>query len=902
MRTGKSLCYSPCSSELTPTGKGDICGTKAHYYKDLCAQLAPRLDKQLGDFRAYQQAVSEVEKVRRESGKILEEVRREQDDLGSSLRGATIDIVASALSTYVPGSKGIVTNEKVKKGADALLQLTGEQVAYLYQRFHRRLGKRLEEYLDPARRLGFALGWDLARCAANYPILVFFDTYEEVDEGDQFLRLVMAAAGPRVGWIIAGRDNLWSGVGQRERSTTPEYGYKDLVPFEHGLSINFNSEDVGAFTSDNIREYFELLCQHFPCEPPLPMLAQDEITRVWDVTKGIPLAVNIAAALYSETIDINQVTEEVEGRKEIIDKMVYRYLQHTRIDERERGKLYALALLRRTDEPMILAQALGLTPEEAKTRYKETLSHLHRRYSFIFTEKGEPSLHREVRHFLRLFLLERRKEPEIQAINSSLKESIETALQELEQQRAYSTLKERLQDEDWTALYLDLCEHLYWLDPVEGLRHLLPFMIAAAIYNRRINSEAKQVGEFFISSLFIREQNNWTWATSSLVKLHNRKPSPEELHGLEELHKLYLQSPGRLPALLNSPEELEAALCWRLGEANLRQNADKAVEWYEQAFTVLSQEEELKEALAGSYYELGKKHREEKRYDDSIRFLSQAIDLKPRYTYAFMLRGLVYFDQKQYQIAFSDYDTAISLEQNSAIAYNNRGAIYDKLQQYNKAIDDYNVATRLDSTRAILYNNRGISYNSLQQYNKAIDDYNTAISLEPNYAPAYYNRAYSYLYINDVEKAKQDFITAVEKDLNDLKAKWMCVFVSLTEQYPGLEVAGHLDQLAAIKPQKYTSLVCLGVAFGLRGKLKKGLIQLDAVIHARSKSIDAFFWKGMLCAYYYRGKPHLAVEAIEQALANGLPPVLLRPLYWLREDNPAFFEQYARPLLERYGV
>ncbi|GHO56758.1 hypothetical protein [Ktedonobacter robiniae] len=171
------------------------------YYKDLCAQLASRLDRQPGNFRAYQQAVGEVEKVRHESSKILEEVRREQDDLGSALRGATIDIVASALSTYVPGSKGIVQNEKVKKGADALLQLTGEQVAYLYQRFQRRLGERLEDYLDPARRLGFALGRDLARCAANYPILIFFDTYEEIDEGDQLLRLVMAAAGPRVGWI-----------------------------------------------------------------------------------------------------------------------------------------------------------------------------------------------------------------------------------------------------------------------------------------------------------------------------------------------------------------------------------------------------------------------------------------------------------------------------------------------------------------------------------------------------------------------------------------------------------------------------------------------------------------------------------------------------------------------------
>ena len=30
--TSKSLCYSPCSSELTPPGKRGICGTEAHYY------------------------------------------------------------------------------------------------------------------------------------------------------------------------------------------------------------------------------------------------------------------------------------------------------------------------------------------------------------------------------------------------------------------------------------------------------------------------------------------------------------------------------------------------------------------------------------------------------------------------------------------------------------------------------------------------------------------------------------------------------------------------------------------------------------------------------------------------------------------------------------------------------
>src|SRR5438094_10578663 len=35
--TSKSLCYSPCSSELTPPGKRGICGTEAHYYESSVA-------------------------------------------------------------------------------------------------------------------------------------------------------------------------------------------------------------------------------------------------------------------------------------------------------------------------------------------------------------------------------------------------------------------------------------------------------------------------------------------------------------------------------------------------------------------------------------------------------------------------------------------------------------------------------------------------------------------------------------------------------------------------------------------------------------------------------------------------------------------------------------------------
>ena len=69
---------------------------------------------------------------------------------------------------------------------------------------------------------------------------------------------------------------------------------------------------------------------------------------------------------------------------------------------------------------------------------------------------------------------------------------------------------------------------------------------------------------------------------------------------------------------------------------------------------------------------------------------------------------------------------------------------------------------------------------------------------------------------------------------------------------------------------------------------------------------DAYFWKGILATYYYRGRTHGEVEvteqAIEQALEMDLPPVLLTPLYWLEQDVPDMFEWFAKPLLEKYNV
>ncbi|HLZ62373.1 MAG TPA: hypothetical protein VKR06_35965, partial [Ktedonosporobacter sp.] len=59
-----------------------------------------------------------------------------------------------------------------------------------------------------------------------------------------------------------------------------------------------------------------------------------------------------------------------------------------------------------------------------------------------------------------------------------------------------------------------------------------------------------------------------------------------------------------------------------------------------------------------------------------------------------------------------------------------------------------------------------------------------------------------------------------------------------------------------------------------------------------------------LVAYYHHGPTHVDItkQAIEQAIEVGLPPILLTPLYWLEEDAPDVFAQYAKSLLQKHEI
>jgi len=186
----------------------------------------------------------------------------------------------------------------------------------------------------------------------------------------------------------------------------------------------------------------------------------------------------------------------------------------------------------------------------------------------------------------------------------------------------------------------------------------------------------------------------------------------------------------------------------------------------------------------------------------------------------------------------------------------------------------------------------------------AIADYTSAISLDPNYADAYYNQGISYLQLRDATKARDDYRRYHELDSTDINAPWMAEWAGMSKERIDRDLVTRLEKIAKIDPEEYVSYVCRGVALGLCGKLKQGLDELAQAIPLDPEEWDAYFWQGMLRAYYYREPSHdkTTMESFRKALEVGLPPVLLTPLYWLERDNPAFFARCAKPLLEEYNV
>ena len=700
-----------------------------------------------GDFGAYQKAVKTRRIVEKKAAVALSPFG-ERDEF-AALRGAGAGAIARILRVSLPiGDTG---EQLVKAFLEAGIQAGAEQAAHLRAAVENRLRARLDPeqfnlFLNPNEQLARALAEGLRKIAARKPLIVFLDTYEIVDRADIWLREVMHAAGPRVVWIISGRDNL---VQSRQFGAEYFKGYAEEFP------RRLIARDMLQLAEQDIREIFA-------DRSPARALDATAIAALSRATRGVPLAINEAAEMWAKGIELAEIVGEIDEsvpRGQIVQKMTARYFLH--VPEADKAALYALALARGDIE---ILRAM-LRPADAAPFDLDALLHrLERDYASVHYERAR--LHEEPALFIREYLKDEihRGDDRVRMLNQRAVETLRARLKKLEGD--LPRLEDRCADDDWVKAALDLTDYLFWLDESEAWRWLIPRLVESLAYSRELRRGLVQTAhawERWLSASGKKRVKVLRAADDAERPLDEAAKLLDELTRLERLGWLQGENENERGAILDwqrgkllhergkyaealahyeraergLPEDGEA-LKKLMGEA-LDDLASKFLWLQERKDAVYSAEAEriLPKVVAwlpenqGAWHRLGVALSLSSKYDQALAAYQRALELDPKVAAPHNGIGNVYSDLGQYDQALAAYQRAIELDPKDAYPHNGIGNVYRDLGKYDQALAAYQRAIELDPKDAYPHNGIGNVYFDLGQYDQALAAYQRALELNP---------------------------------------------------------------------------------------------------------------------------------------------------------------------------
>lgn len=863
------------------------------YFDILCAKLTKALNKYEKDFEEYEKSKKAIDDAADHVEKSIK--RMCAKDEYAFLRRLSRQTTKKVLQICSSQKSGQVL-EKIKILLGKNVDIQREHLAQFVETIKRKLGSVFDDYLQPAYRLGSALGTDLHLLAGKDSILVFFDTYERALVGDAWLRIVMYAAGVRVGWIIAGRENLWLGS-QQMKEDGALYGYNEIVYYDRARSIDLNAHESGPFTVHDIVTYFDNLQQQ---DASLPEVGIEEAEHILYATKGIPLVVRIVAEIYAKQHQLDFL-REATVQTEIAGRFVHYYFRHVLDDEEERLQLYGLALLRRMNDRQAIVTSLGFNQEQ-KSNYEKSLRTLHRSYSFLFTGQDQAQFHQDIRHFLRSWLLNNRP---VEKIVKRLKKFYLARINALEKSRSYRNVQNRLEDDEWVEAYLDLAEIHYWLDTREGILYSLLFLVAAAGYrseSQNIRYEVLQMGAFFHATMKKPAQKWWDLATQFLYAPSNIYTVEAQAQGLKELTLLLAEGKFNSSSVLSPhTQELEAITWWQLGKVYQNNDEQEALQWYEKALSRLSWQDDLREDILNIYWMRANSAYQKEKYKDCISFLQEALTIKYNFADAYYSLGNTYYALKDYQRAIFNYQYAIEFDNSHFYAYVNLGNAYFARKEHEIAIKEYNQSIKFEGRDATTYYDRANAYAALHDYSASLRDFEQTIALDTNFANAYLNSGHIYSLQQEDAKATTLYKQAYDLKPEDIQIAWTVHWATFTRTPIDEKGLQRLEEIAALDEQHYVAYLCRGIALWIRHReLTAARRELEQAQALEPEEWDPYFWQGMFFASLAQTEE--AKEKIDKALKLDLPPLLLTPLYWLETEQPEFFRDYAMRHLRPYPV
>lgn len=695
--------------------------------------------------------------------------------------------------------------EKLVEGlANIGIRFGVEQAARLRDEVEEHLRARLRPehfnlFFNPHEQLALALAEGFTQAASGRPLVIVLDTYEIVDHADFWLRTVVQAAGPRLIWVIAGRNNL---VRSRAFGDESFKGYAEdfprrLIPY-----------DMHQLAKDDIRDYF---AEFVPDRPLGPV----ELQTIATATGGIPLVIREAADIWNARQPLSEIVRDVTPtmpRGQLVRAMTERYLMHCINNEADKRALYALALARGNVEVL---HALLAPPTDTPFDLEVELRRLERDYASVYLERTR--LHDEPA----LFFLEYLKEP-VRRNTPWLKDLIRPAVAMVYSKRErleanLPTLAERCADEDWVKTALDLTYYLFWLDEDEAWRWLIPRFVESLAYSVNLRRGLLKVAGDWKECLSAAGKRRLKSLDSSDFMSSSWLGKAEACELLDELGNL-----DRLRWLGgDGGAERRAILDWRRGQVSYREERyGDALRLYQSAAAVLrDMPGTLKKQLGQDLVQLARKliwpdpSRSPIPTATGLTASELAAALDPtnvialyQYAVALSARGE---DEKAVEI----HERSLAIEENT-LDSNSLGTLYVKLGQLDKALMVLDRAIKLDPSQGASWNGLGIVYLKLGQLAKAIESFKESCTLSPETGAPWSNLGYVY----KIQGRDDEAMAAFERACTlspEVGAPWAnCGALSLE--------SGELDQAALC----YQRAVELEPADGLQFYTELGVIAL----------------------------------------------------------------------------
>ncbi len=546
-------------------------------------------------------------------------------------------------------------------------------------------------FLQPNTSLARKIGLGFAKQSQTKPLLLLLDAYEMSGTGGGWIQVVMQHAGTRVIWVIA-RDNK------------PGPASIDTLP----AALGGITEQLKIFELSHLTE--EQTASYLQERAPDRMVTRNSVEQVYAVTRGIPLALQLAGDLWGAGVPIGDLIEGISpdaDRLTILETLSQRLLDYCS-DPEDRKTLVLLAVQPRPDENVFSSI---LQPRKGTYELQSRIRMLTTRYKAI-RANGSLEMHPLVADFIRGFLLRRRIRVSEEVGNLAAQAASVTGKLRDHYENNFPRLEDRFENEDWRIVMLDC---LYWtflrnefdgwrqinrdfidavgydlthaqlmvrvverIEPLlskNGQQRLAVYQagLATQIANRK-GEVPKSLGELDVQISLLAELERWLtryggkdiYATERRAILDLRRGELFFRYGqFEDAMKMFLNTEKNLPArgtglarqLAQDFEHVGEKMAWqwdghRILEAQASPRAETSLR---KAITLGRRRAKAFHALGAVQVRLGKP-------ENALENLLQAVTLNPDNQRAWYDLGEVYRGQKLLEKAVPAYKRAIGLQ------------------------------------------------------------------------------------------------------------------------------------------------------------------------------------------------------------------------------------------------